>query len=99
MIVIYKTKHCLNPTSYLEAIKKSLGLICVSPFKKHKALTTVFYPPKTKQKAYGAVSEKFESVYGSTSSQASSSKSLIEWYKNSDSSPEHKTVLTIFASI
>ena len=55
----------------ISAINKSLGLIGVSLLKRNKALTTASYLPKKKKKVHKAVSEKFESVCGSTSSEVS----------------------------
>jgi len=65
--------------------------------KKHKALTTASYLPKKKQKVYEAVPEKFESMCGSTSSQASSSATeelkgngiLEKWFKQVKNATKH----------
>ena len=96
------------PESDLEIVNTSLSLIGVSPLNKRRALSTASYLPKKKQKIHDAVSEKIESVCGSTYSEASGDTvedlkadeiiaSLIERYKNSDSRPEKMTILTIFA--
>lgn len=98
-----------SPEASLQDINQSLGIIGVSPLKKHKAKTNASYLKQKKQRVQETLSEKFDAACGSTAYDSDKHpedkdlepekivQSLIRKYKISESRAEKMTILTIFA--